>query len=175
MSQEEHPTPVAALARGLIASAVGTLAMDVLLYARHRQQGGSERFVHWELSAGVQHWDDAPAPALVGKRLVEGLFQRKIPDRRAALVNNVTHWATGLAGGAQFGLLAGSLKRVRVGYGLVFGAAVWATGYAVLPAAGLYKPIWEYDAETLASDLSAHLVYGLVTASTFKYLHRAAR
>jgi hypothetical protein len=32
------------------------------------------------------------------------------------------------------------------------------SGYVILPLAGLYKPIWEYDARTLADDLSAHLV-----------------
>jgi hypothetical protein len=38
--------------------------------------------------------------------------------------------------------------------------------------AKLYKPIWEYDAETLAKDLSAHLAYGLATAATFGLLER---
>lgn len=44
---------------------------------------------------------------------------------------------------------------------------VWATGYVVLPEAGLYQPIWDYDAKTLASDLSAHLAYGAGTGATF--------
>jgi hypothetical protein len=38
----------------------------------------------------------------------------------------------------------------------------------VLPAAGLYKPIWEYDARVLAKDLRAHLLYGLTTAAVFR-------
>jgi hypothetical protein len=47
---------------------------------------------------------------------------------------------------------------------------VWGAGYVVLPAAKLYKPIWEYDRRTLTKDLSAHLVYGLTTAATFALL-----
>jgi hypothetical protein len=39
-------------------------------------------------------------------------------------------------------------------------------------SSGLLK--WEYDAHTLADDLSAHLVYGLVTATTFK-IEKAGR
>ena len=31
----------------------------------------------------------------------------------------------------------------------------------------IYKPIWEYDAKTLAKDLSAHLAYGAGTGSAF--------
>jgi uncharacterized membrane protein YagU involved in acid resistance len=80
------------------------------------------------------------------------------------------HWATGICGGAQYGVLAGSLKAPRIRYGAPFGAGVWATGYAVLPAAKLYRPIWEYDRKTLAKDLSAHLVYGLGTATAFRVL-----
>ena len=49
-------------------------------------------------------------------------------------------------------------------------AAVWASDYVVLPAAKLYKPLWKYDLKTLAQDLSAHLVYGLATATTLRLL-----
>ena len=52
-------------------------------------------------------------------------------------------------------------------YGLPFGATVWASGYVVLPVAGLYEPIWQYDARTLAWDLGAHLTYGAGTATMF--------
>jgi hypothetical protein len=53
---------------------------------------------------------------------------------------------------------------------LAFGASVWAASYVVLPAAKLYKPIWEYDRVTLAKDLSAHLVYGVATATALRLL-----
>jgi hypothetical protein len=45
-----------------------------------------------------------------------------------------------------------------------------AVDYAVLPAAGLYKPIQDYDRETLAKDLTAHLVYGITTAAALRPL-----
>jgi hypothetical protein len=163
-------TPLGALARGLIAGAVGTAAMDTLLYGRYRRGGGKEEAEEWEFSEGLSSWEDAPAPSLVGKRVVEGLFQIEIPPSRVPLVNNVTHWAFGVLNGALYGLVAVSLPKPRVGYGLPFGASVWASGYVVLPLAGLYKPIWEYDRKTLAKDLSAHLVYGLGTAGAFRLL-----
>jgi len=53
-----------------------------------------------------------------------------------------------------------------------FGAAVWGGDYVILPAAKLYKPIWTYDRKTLANDLSAHLVYGLATATALQVLSR---
>jgi hypothetical protein len=165
-------TPIGAIVRGLIAGAVGTAAMDTLLFERYRSGGGKQGAEEWETSEGLASWDDAPAPAQVGRRLVEGLFEVQIPPSRVRLVNNVTHWAYGILGGVQYGIVAGSLGKQKVAYGLPFGASVWAAGYVVLPAAKLYKPIWEYDAKTLAKDLSAHLVYGLTTATAFRLLSK---
>jgi uncharacterized membrane protein YagU involved in acid resistance len=75
-----------------------------------------------------------------------------------------------MLGGAQYGIVAGSLRRPRIRYGLPFGAGIWASSYIVLPAAKLYEPIWKYDRRTLANDLSAHLVYGLTTAAALRVL-----
>ena len=166
------PTPGAAIARGLLAGALGTVAMDALLYERYRRDGGESNAGDWEFSAGLTSWDQAPAPAQLGKRLVEGVFDVELPAKSAPVVNNVTHWAFGIVNGAQYAIVAASLKRSRIRHGLMFGATVWAAGYVVLPAAKLYKPIWEYDAKTLAKDLSAHLVYGLTTAAALQALSR---
>jgi hypothetical protein len=166
-------TPLGAVVRGLVAGAAGTVAMDALLYARYRRGQGDESFEPWESSAGLDSWEQAPAPAQVGKRLVEGLFERQLSPQRARLVNNVTHWAYGILGGVQYGIVAGSMPSPRIRYGLPFGAGVWAAGYVVLPAAKLYQPIWKYDRVTLTKDLSAHLVYGLGTATTLRLLTSA--
>jgi hypothetical protein len=163
-------SPIGAVIRGLVAGALGTAAMDALLFSRYRRGGGDSALRDWELSSGLTSWDDAPAPAHVGKRMFEGLFQHELPASRAPLVNNVMHWGYGILNGAQYGLVAGSLRAPRVRYGLPFGAAVWGSSYVILPAAGLYEPIWKYDAKTLANDLSAHLVYGLATATSMRAL-----
>lgn len=163
-------TPLGAIGQGLLAGAAGTLAMDAVWYRRYRRGGGPQRFLSWEFSSGLCTWEQAPAPAQVGKRLFEGLFLRELPARRAALVSNITHWAYGMLAAVGYAVVADSLPNPRIRYGPVFGASVWAVSYAVLPAAHLYKPIWEYDRETLGKDLSAHLVYGLATATTLQAL-----
>lgn len=163
-------TPLGAAVRGLFAGAAGTLAMDLGWYARYRRSGGKSGFVDWEFSSELCDWDEAPTPAQIGKRLVEGLFQRELPAERAAFTNNVVHWAYGILAGVQYGIVAGSLPSPRVRYGLAFGPAVWATSYVVLPLAKLYKPMWEYDAQALAKDLGAHVIYGLGAAATFRAL-----
>ena len=163
-------TPVGAVVRGLLSGAAGTAAMDIFLFAGYRRGGGTSTPEEWEFSEGLSSWEGAPAPAQVGKRLWEGLFQVELPPTRARLVNNVTHWAYGLLNGVLYGIVAGSLPKQRVNYGLPFGASVWAGDYLILPAAKLYKPIREYDRKTLAKDLTGHLVYGLATAAAMRLL-----
>lgn len=47
-------TPLRALARGLVAGAAGTAAMDLLLHARARRAGGApDGLLAWETSAGL--------------------------------------------------------------------------------------------------------------------------
>ena len=85
-------------------------------------------------------------------------------------MNNVVHWATGVMWGTLHGILVGSVKEPRVSYGLATGTAAWLTSYALLGAANLYKPMWEYSASTLAKDLRAHLAFGLGTGAAFRIL-----
>jgi hypothetical protein len=160
-------TPLGAVVRGLAAGVAGTAAMDFLWYQRYKRGGGESGFLKWEFSSEVCTWEDAPAPALVGKRLVEGFLQQELPAERAALVNNIVHWTYGISWGSLYGIVAGTIGPRRIYLGLLYGAGVWTSSYVLLPLARLYKPIWEYDLKTLGKDLSAHLVYGLGTSATF--------
>jgi hypothetical protein len=167
MRTRTHPmTPLAAVTGGLLAGVVGTVCLDTVQYLRYRRTGGRKSPLAWEF-APIETWETAPDPGQVAKRVIEGFTQRKLPDRWAWSISTAAHWAYGSSAAAVYGILAGSRRSRRPLHGLAFGAAVWAGGYVVLPEGGLYKPIWEYDAETLAIDLSAHLAYGAGTATTF--------
>jgi hypothetical protein len=163
-------TPMGALVRGLLAGAAGTAAMDAVWYARYRRGGGTSSFPEWETAAGLDSWEGAPAPAQVGKRVVEGLLQRQLKPEAARLMTNLVHWGYGIAWGAAYGIVAASARRPRTRYGLLFGPLVWSTAYLVLPQAGIYKPVRDYDATTLWKDASAHLAYGVGAAASFKLL-----
>ncbi|NEN05820.1 DUF1440 domain-containing protein [Diaminobutyricibacter tongyongensis] len=163
-------TPVGALARGVAAGLIGTMAMDLWLYGQYRRQHGTEPFREWEFSADVTDWDKAPAPAQVGRRIVEGLYEVKLPDSRAALANNVMHWGYSVSAAVGYAMVAASLRKPRTSYGLIFGAGMWGLSYAILTPMHLYKRITEYDAKTLGKDLVAHLVYGMGTAAALSLL-----
>lgn len=153
---------------GVLAGIVGTSAMDLVWYSRYRREGGTSSFADWEFRSEIDGFDDAPAPAKVGK-IVASKVNIELPESSAALTNTVVHWSTGV----WWGVVAAILQRFRLGgikTGVVTGLAAWGTSYAVLPQLGVYKPITEYDSKTLWKDLSAHLVFGsaigVVTSAT---------
>ena len=152
---------------GLVAGAAGTLAMDLLWFARSKRAGDQSSFVAWESAANVDAWDKAAAPAKVGKLLLETLNRRPLPASAARPLTNAMHWGYGVQFGVLFGLAVGSRRHLRVWQGPLLGALVWLSSYVSLPIAGVYQPIWTYDPKTLWDDLSAHLVYGSGVAAAF--------
>jgi hypothetical protein len=162
-------SPLGAVARGLIAAAAGTAAMDTQQYLQYRSGSGTKDILTWEFG-GISSWDDVSTPGQVGKRIAEAWTGRPLSPRWAQLTNNLMHWGFGVQWGLPFGLVAGSTSLPAPVLGPPFGAAVWLFGYAVLPLGGFYQPLWAYDARTLARDLFHHVLYGAVTGITFEVL-----
>jgi hypothetical protein len=157
---------------GAAAGAAGTAAMDLVWFVRYRRGGGRQGLLAWETAQEVGKWDDASAPGQLGRKVVRAVTGRDLPDEWARPMTDLVHWTTGIAWGSAYALIAGFTGRRDWERGLAFGTLVWLTDYAVLPLAGVYKPIWEYDAKTLAKDLTAHLVYGAALGVSFAGLDR---
>jgi hypothetical protein len=76
-------TPLAALRNGVLAGIVGTAAIDLLWHRRYKRDGGEDGLLNWESSAGMESYDQAGAPAQVGKHLVEGSLQTELEPSTA--------------------------------------------------------------------------------------------
>ena len=159
--------PTRVLVRGAIAGAVGTAAMDLVWFFRYRRGGGHEGLFAWETSESVGKWDDASAPGQIGRKVAHAVLGHDLPDEWARPITNLVHWSTGVGWGVQYALISELTGRINWRKGLAFGTVVWLTDYIVLPLAGVYKPIWQYDVKTLAKDLTAHLVYGATLGLSF--------
>ena len=153
---------LAGIIRGAVAGAAGTLAMDLLWWRRYRSSGGEDPFPTWERSSATS-FDEGGAPAQVGARLASAVGL-DVPEEKAGATNTVVHWSTGVSWGVAHSLLPVTGAAATVLAGTVTGVAAFATSYALLGLAGIYDPIWEYGAESLWKDLSAHLVFGTATA-----------
>ena len=162
------------LAVGALSGALGTAAMDLLWYRRYRRDGGQDSAWSWETAEGVTTWDEASAPGKLGEKVEQLVTGSPPPDSWARPTTNLVHWATGAAWGLQYAALTAGPTKHPVRRALALGPVAWLSGYVLLPLAGVYKPIWDYDAETLGKDLSAHLVYGATTSAAFALLTRSA-
>ncbi len=170
MASHRSSTPLAALRRGLLAGVVGTAAMTAWQELSAKLQsstdgggGGSD-----------DPWEQASAPAKVGKRIGEGVFQHEVSSELIPVLTHGMHWAYGTGWGAAYGLIAGSVARRRpLRLGLAFGTGVWAMSYVQLVPMGLSQPPWKYPPKELAMDLSYHLVYGSGTGLAYTALDRS--
>jgi hypothetical protein len=148
--------------------------MDALWFQRYRRDGGTDGVWRWETAGAVTNWEQAPAPGQLGRKVLQVVTRRPPPDAWARPVTNLLHWATGVGWGVQYAALAGRTTVPSWLPALALGPVAWLSSYVVLPAAKVYRPIWEYDTATLARDLSAHLVYGLAASGAHAVLDRTA-
>ena len=167
-----RPGRAGALVRGLVAGAAGAVAMDAVQFARYRRGGGRSPVRDWEFTVDVEDWSRAPATAQIGRQIIEGVTRRPWPVERAGMTNNVVHWGYCMAWGVVFGLAQSSRRgrHPRAWHGLPLGATVWLSSYMIMPLAGLYRPIWEYEAPVLAEDLGDHLAYGTGVSIAYQLL-----
>lgn len=161
-------TPLAALARGLLAGAAGTGAMTAWQELAKRLKGDADR------DGDADRWEQAPAPAKVGKRFLEGLFRQRVGPEHIGVLTVVMHWTYGTAWGGVYGLVQETLRARPLLHGVVFGSSVWAMSYVQLVPMGIYEPPWNYSAKELAEDLSYHLVYGAGVALAYEGLSGGA-
>jgi hypothetical protein len=162
-------TPLQAVLQGLAAGALGNAVYTAFQSLVARLQAGGE-----PQPPAPRDWAEAPEPAQVGQRVIEGVFQRDVPIERAGLLTNAMHWAYGTGWGALYGLLEESIEQPLVS-GVALSTAVVGADYTMLPAMGLYRPPWRYPARTLAKDYGIHLVYGLSVAGAYTALERLRR
>ena len=169
-SQRTSPRPLAAVRRGLLAGVVGTAVMTGWQKLSMKIQssggdGGGE--------APDDPWEQASAPAQVGRRIIEGVFHKEASPDLIPLLTQGMHWAYGTGWGAAYGVLAGSTDNRRpLRHGITFGVGVWAMSYLQLVPLGLYQPPWKSPPGQLAMDLSYHLAYGAGTGLAYALVGR---
>lgn len=154
-----HLSPLGALGRGLVAGAAGTAALTVSQL----------------VAAKITGTEPPAAAGVVGKRVLEGVFLRQVPDQQQPAINQVVHWSYGTAWGGLYGIVQATLRWPPPVHGLMFGSLVGGVGTALLPTLQLMPPPWKVPPATLGVNTFHHLVYGVTTAAVFHALHTRLR
>ncbi len=147
-------TPLAAVGRGLAAGVVGTAVMTAYQLAAAKAMGSGSSNV----------------PGEVGRRVIEGVFQREVSDEQVEKLTNPVHALYGTSWGALYGIVQASLRPRARRHGAAFATLVWGASLVELPAMGLAPPVWQMPPQTIALDYSYHLVYGLAVAAAYSAL-----
>lgn len=142
-----HVPPAGDLAKGALAGAAAGLAAGFVM----------ERAMRW-MQRREEHEHADPKVALVEKAGVE------VSPKREKLVAGAVHYAMSGVSGAIYGVAAEVTPAVTLGWGSLFGVAVWAGAPATaLPALGLAPPPTEIPAKANATSLAMHAFYGVMT------------
>ena len=183
-----------ALARGVLASVAGILAMDLYSRAmkkveqkssssektRERKQKTAKKKANGALRrledislVGRTNKKDEPATVAVGRIAYERLRGRRPTRQKGAQLGKAVHWGYGLAMGGLWGLLERRIAEGDLKAGLGYGAALWLLGDELaVPLLGLAKGPTAHPPRVHAQALGAHLVYGLTTGAATKILQR---
>ena len=154
------------LGLGVVAGALGTLALDVTTYADIALRGRSP--------------SDTPAQSVAKladkfglDSLAEANTDPTAANRRGG-IGALVGYGTGVAAGAVYGLVRGQRHGVPLPIaGLVAGAAVMATTDVSLVRLGVTDPS-TWGVSGWLSDIIPHAVYGLTTAAAFDWLRASA-
>ncbi len=168
----QTPTPLLRILRGILAGAVGTAAMTLHQEVRQRlTQRHEQSEQENESSVGGEDedpWRSAPAPAQVGKRLIEGVLDRPLSPQAIPALTRVMHWSYGSSWGGVYAIGRDSLRVGSQFLGPPFGLGVWAASYLQLVPLGIYQPPWSYELSAIADEIGYHLTYGVTVAASYE-------
>src|SRR6185369_4814866 len=108
--------------------------------------------------------EEEPATVKAADAISRELFDHKLTKAERRVAGPVMHYSFAVNTGMMYGALAELTPLTTVGFGLPFGAAVWAIAdETVVPLFGLSKPPTEYPLSNHLYSLASHFVYGAST------------
>ena len=162
--RKKAPSPLGALARGMIAGAAGAGAQSLFFALTRRWMPKPSRPPEGE---GKPEGDDVPALQAMAARTVEGLMKRPLSDSAKPRVASAIHYLFGAMWGGLYGL-ARETARFPPQF---FGAAVWMlSDNLLLPAFRLAAWPHRYGLKEHRYALGAHMAYGMATAGSYAVL-----
>lgn len=166
--QAEHATFAADVARGLVAGAVATWAMEKVTAFVWKHEDEEARNRYEEVTGGRY------PPMRMAERADDLLRIGLSKEKRPHLAHGL-HWAYGLGAGSAYSVLRDRVPGATAGRGLLFGALFSLVGDELLTSVtGLAEPPCAYPWQAHARGLVGHLAFGVVADATLHILDRAS-
>lgn len=155
----DHPFEGHSVWKGLAAGAIGGLAAA---WVMNMFQAGSQK-LQQKLMPEQSHepqtgGDDATVKTA---KAISGSLGHELTENEKKVAGPLVHYAFGASMGALYGVVSEIQPRSRIGFGTLFGAALWLTADEMMvPALKLATKAKETSLKSHANALAAHLVYG---------------
>ena len=110
---------------------------------------------------------DEPSTVKAADRVTKATAGEPVPEPKRQAAGEMVHYGFGAVLGGLYGAARSIDSRVSAGFGMPFGAAVWAVAdEAAVPALGLSGPPAETAPSTHLYSLLSHLLFGAVLEGT---------
>jgi putative membrane protein len=139
---------------------------------------GAMSLVHRILAAPSPEAREAPSsppedPTVKVASRATRLVGYRLAEHQKAPAGSLVHYGFGAVVGALYGAAAEIIPRIRMAFGLPFGAAVWLGAHVIaVPALGLAESPARQPVGKEAEELGLHFVYGSVTELVRRLLRR---
>lgn len=163
------------VAAGALAGLVGSLVMNQFqnLWSKLNENAGRSDDAHpprqnvalQNLEGAQQSQEeDEPATVKAAEAISNELFGHELTEDERRIAGPVVHYTFGASTGMVYGMLAELTPVATIGFGMPFGAAVWAIADETLvPLIGLSKAPAAYPLSNHLYSLASHLIYGATT------------
>jgi putative membrane protein len=166
------------IAAGALAGLVGGLVMNQFQYLWSKfaaDESDSKKAQPPPQNASPQPPEDEqqsqeeeePATVKAAAALARQVFHHQLTKDERHIADPVVHYTFSATTGMVYGALAEVTPVATIGFGMPFGAAVWAIADEMMVLLfGLSKPPTEYPLSKHLYALASHLVYGATTEAT---------
>lgn len=127
----------------------------------------------WESGFPARRQSTDSPPLILADRMMRAVGEGSLSEQRKPFVETTIHWTFGILVCVIYSVLAEKYPRARVGYGLLFGIALYSVTHAtVLPALDTEPWVFNNKPAFTLSEFVSHLIFGVTAETTRRSISR---
>jgi len=127
----------------------------------------------WEMGFPVRDKSTDSPPLILANRALQAAGEGSLPEQQKPPVEGIIHWTFGVLICVTYGVLAEKYPQAGVGYGLLFGVALYSITHAtVLPALDTEPWFFNNQPAFALSEFTGHLAFGVTAETTRRFISK---
>jgi len=127
----------------------------------------------WEIGFPARGQSTDSPPLILADRMMRAAGEESLSEQRKPLVETAIHWTFGILVCVIYSVLAEKYPQARVGYGLLFGIALYSVTHAtILPALDTEPWFFNNKPAFALSEFMSHLIFGVTAETTRRFISR---